>query len=182
VRSGVMWLTGLPGAGKSTIADEVERTLFARGIRSYVLDGDTVRQTLSEDLGFSANDRRENVRRVARCAQMMMDAGLVVIVSLVSPFRADRDAARELFAHEDFIEVFVDTPLAVCEERDPKGLYARAQTDSGSQMTGVGQKYESPSDPEVRLDGTSPLEVNAQTLVEWVLNRRVESRRAQTLS
>jgi len=182
VRSGVLWLTGLPGAGKSTIADEVERTLFARGIRSYVLDGDTVRQTLSEDLGFSANARRENVRRVARCAQMMMDAGLVVIVSLVSPFQADRDAARELFAQEDFIEVFVDTPLVVCQDRDPKGLFARAQTDSASQMTGVGQKYEPPSNPEVRLDGTSPLDVNAQTLVEWVINRPFESQRSQTPS
>jgi len=177
VRSGVIWLTGLPGSGKSTIADEVERALFARGLRAYVLDGDTVRQTLSEDLGFSADDRRENVRRVARCAQMMMDAGLVVIVSLVSPFQADREAARDLFVKEDFIEVFVDTPLAVCQDRDPKGLYARAKADAATQMTGVGQQYEPPSNPDVRLDGTRPVEVNAETLVAWVTQRRVDERR-----
>ena len=172
VRAGVLWLTGLPGSGKSTIADEVEKSLFERGIRAYVLDGDTVRQTLSEDLGFSPEDRRENVRRVARAAQLMMDAGLIVIVSLVSPFRDDRDAARELFAHADFAEVFVDTPLEICQERDPKGLYARAAEATDSQMTGAGQAYESPLDPDVRLDGTQPIVQNAQTLVNWIMGRR----------
>jgi bifunctional enzyme CysN/CysC len=173
VRAGVLWLTGLPGSGKSTIADEVEKQLFARGIRSYVLDGDTVRQTLSEDLGFSPEDRRENVRRVARTAQLMMDAGLMVIVSLVSPFRADRDSARELFAHEDFVEVFIDTPLAVCQERDPKGLYARAAGDATSQMTGAGQGYEPPLHADVHIDGTKSIEENAGLLVDWIARRRV---------
>ncbi len=172
VRAGVLWLTGLPGSGKSTIADEVEKSLFERGIRSYVLDGDTVRQTLSEDLGFSPEDRRENVRRVARTAQLMMDAGLIVIVSLVSPFRADRAAARELFAHADFAEVFVDTPLEVCQERDPKGLYARAATTADSQMTGAGQAYEPPLSPEVNLDGTAPVTRNTELLVAWIMERR----------
>lgn len=172
VRAGVLWLTGLPGSGKSTIADEVEKLLFERGIRAYVLDGDAVRQTLSEDLGFSPEDRRENVRRVARTAQLMMDAGLIVIVSLVSPFRADREAAREIFAHADFAEVFVDTPLAVCQERDPKGLYAKAATTEDSQMTGAGQLYESPRDPDVQLDGTKSVAENAQTLVNWIVGRR----------
>jgi bifunctional enzyme CysN/CysC len=172
VRAGVLWLTGLPGSGKSTIADEVEKSLFERGIRAYVLDGDTVRQTLSEDLGFSPEDRRENVRRVARTAQLMMDAGLIVIVSLVSPFRDDRDAARELFAHADFAEVFVDTPLEVCQERDPKGLYARAAQATNSQMTGAGQSYEAPLHPEVQLDGTQSIVENAQTLVSWIMGRR----------
>lgn len=175
LRSGVLWLTGLPGSGKSTIADEVDRELYARGVRSYVLDGDTVRQTLSEDLGFSPEDRRENVRRVARTAQLMMDAGLMVIVSLVSPFRADREAARELFAHEDFIEVFVDTPLAVCQERDPKGLYARAAHDAASQMTGTGQDYEPPLRADVHLDGTKSITENAGILVEWITRRRAGS-------
>jgi bifunctional enzyme CysN/CysC len=172
VRAGVLWLTGLPGSGKSTIADEVEKLLFERGIRAYVLDGDAVRQTLSEDLGFSPEDRRENVRRVARTAQLMMDAGLIVIVSLVSPFRADRDAARELFAHADFAEVFVDTPLEVCQERDPKGLYAKAAATAGSQMTGAGQLYESPREPDVQLDGTKSVAENAMTLVNWIVGRR----------
>jgi bifunctional enzyme CysN/CysC len=175
LRSGVLWLTGLPGSGKSTIADEVDRELFARGVRSYVLDGDTVRQTLSEDLGFSPENRRENVRRVARTAQLMMDAGLMVIVSLVSPFRGDREAARELFAHEDFIEVFVDTPLAVCQERDPKGLYARAAHDAASQMTGAGQDYEPPLRADVHLDGTKSATENAGILVEWITRRRTGS-------
>ena len=173
VRAGVLWLTGLPGSGKSTIADELEKSLFERGIRSYVLDGDTVRQTLSEDLGFSPEDRRENVRRVARAAQLMMDAGLVVIVSLVSPFRQDRDAAREVFAHADFAEVFVDTPLEVCQERDPKGLYARAATAANSQMTGAGQAYEEPLSPDVHLDGTQSVDDNTRVLLEWILGRRV---------
>ena len=172
VRAGVLWLTGLPGSGKSTIADEVEKSLFERGIRAYVLDGDTVRQTLSEDLGFSPEDRRENVRRVARTAQLMMDAGLVVLVSLVSPFRDDRDAARELFAHSDFAEVFVDTPLEVCQERDPKGLYARAASAANSQMTGAGQAYETPRNPEVHLDGTAPVADNTELLVAWIMERR----------
>ena len=172
VRAGVLWLTGLPGSGKSTIADEVEKSLFERGIRAYVLDGDTVRQTLSEDLGFSPEDRRENVRRVARTAQLMMDAGLIVIVSLVSPFRADRDAARELFAHADFAEIFVDTPLEVCQERDPKGLYAKAATTEDSQMTGAGQTYEAPLHPDIHLDGTRSIEENSRTLVTWITGRR----------
>lgn len=173
VRAGVLWVTGLPGSGKSTIADELEKSLFERGIRSYVLDGDTVRQTLSEDLGFSPEDRRENVRRVARTAQLMMDAGLVVIVSLVSPFRQDRDAAREVFAHADFAEVFVDTPLEVCQERDPKGFYARAATETNSQMTGAGQAYEEPLKPDVHLDGTQSVSENTRVLLEWILSRRV---------
>ena len=172
VRAGVLWLTGLPGSGKSTIADEVEKSLFERGIRCYVLDGDTVRQTLSEDLGFSPEDRRENVRRVARTAQLMMDAGLIVIVSLVSPFRDDRAAAREIFAHADFAEVFVDTPLDVCQDRDPKGLYARAAGVTNSQMTGAGQSYEEPLNPDVHLDGTLSVGDNAQSLMNWILGRR----------
>jgi bifunctional enzyme CysN/CysC len=172
VRAGVLWLTGLPGSGKSTIADEVEKSLFERGIRAYVLDGDTVRQTLSEDLGFSPEDRRENVRRVARTAQLMMDAGLIVIVSLVSPFRADREAARELFAHADFAEVFVDTPLAVCQERDPKGLYAKAATTKDSQMTGAGQSYEAPLKADLHLDGTRSVVDNTRTLIDWIMSRR----------
>lgn len=177
-RAGVLWLTGLPGSGKSTIADEVEKMLFQQGIRAFVLDGDTVRQTLSEDLGFSPEDRRENVRRVARVAQLMMEAGLLVIVSLVSPYRADRRAARDLFAPSDFAEVFVDTPLEVCQKRDPKGLYARAAASVNSQMTGSGQTYEVPEAPEIRLDGTAPIDVNTHELLSWITRRRVSHRDA----
>ncbi len=173
VRGLVVWLTGLPGSGKSTIADELERRLFTLGVRSFTLDGDTVRSTLSEDLGFTPDDRRENVRRVARVAELMLDAGLVVLVSLVSPFRADRELARERFADDDFLEVFVDTPLAVCEARDPKGLYARARAEGGAQMTGVGQAYEPPLHPQLRIDGTQPVEASVALLLERILARRV---------
>ncbi|MGV1034441.1 MAG: adenylyl-sulfate kinase [Microbacteriaceae bacterium] len=177
VQAGVFWLTGLPGSGKSSIADEVEKLLFERGIRSYVLDGDAIRQTLSEDLGFDAEDRRENVRRVARVAQMMIDAGLVVLVSLVSPIRADREAARELFAETDFMEIWVNTPLDVCQQRDPKGLYARAQQMGiRNMMTGLGQPYEEPTLPWLVLDGTSPVRENAHHIVKHILNRRLPSR------
>lgn len=173
VRGAVFWLTGLPGSGKSSIADELEKRLFARGIRSFVLDGDTVRQTLSEDLGFSQADRAENVRRVARTAQLMLDAGLTVIVSLVSPFRADRELAKEMFAASDFFEVFVDTPLDVCVQRDPKGLYARAAQGEGDEMTGAGQAYEAPLNPAVHLDGVASVESSVQTLFDIVTNRRL---------
>ena len=174
LRGVVVWLTGLPGSGKSTIADEVERRLFERGVRSFTLDGDTVRSTLSEDLGFTPEDRRENVRRVARVAELMLDAGLVVLVSLVSPFRTDRELARERFAADDFIEVFVDTPLDVCEQRDPKGLYARARAaDDDTQMTGVGQQYEAPEAPELHLDGTKPVEQSVALVLERIIGRRV---------
>ncbi len=173
VRGAVIWLTGLPGSGKSTIADELERSLHARGIRSFVLDGDTVRQTLSEDLGFSPADRAENVRRVARTSQLMLDAGLIVIVSLVSPFRVDRDLAKEMFAASDFFEVFVDTPLDVCISRDPKGLYAKAGEQSGSQMTGAGQVYEEPLTPAIRLDGARPVQESVEQLLTVIADRRL---------
>jgi bifunctional enzyme CysN/CysC len=173
LRSCVLWLTGLPGSGKSTVADELEKSLMTLGLRSFTLDGDTVRSTLSEDLGFSPEDRKENVRRVARVAELMMDAGIVVIVSLVSPFREDREMAKERFADGDFIEVFVDTPLEVCMQRDPKGLYARSQADKSMQMTGVGQGYEAPLDADVTLDGTQPVADSVQKLLSLVLSRRI---------
>ena len=173
LRSCVLWLTGLPGSGKSTVADELEKSLITLGLRSFTLDGDTVRSTLSEDLGFSPEDRKENVRRVARVAELMMDAGIVVIVSLVSPFREDREMAKERFADGDFIEVFVDTPLEICMQRDPKGLYARSQADKSMQMTGVGQGYEVPLSADVTLDGTQPVVDSVQKLLGLLLSRRI---------
>ncbi len=172
IRSGVLWLTGLSGSGKSTIADLLESQLLEMGIRAFVLDGDSIRQTLSEDLGFSPEDRAENIRRVARVAQILMDAGIIALVALVSPFAKDRLAARELFADDDFAEVFVDTPLEVCEQRDPKGLYVQARASESTQMTGISQKYEAPEECEFHLDGTKSIEENAAILREWVLRRR----------
>ena len=149
----VLWFTGLSGSGKSTVANEVARSLHGAGVRTYILDGDSVRHGLSKDLGFTPEDRAENVRRVAEVAKLLMDAGIVVLVSLVSPFRTDRRAARALFDEGDFLEIFVDTPLDVCIERDPKGLYAKAAAGQLPNMSGVGQDYEAPTHPDIALDG-----------------------------
>ena len=164
-RPRVLWLTGLPGAGKSTIADALERTLLGLGMHTYVLDGDGVRTGLNKDLGFTPEDRAENVRRVAETAKLMADAGLVVIVSLVSPFRGDRRAAKALFAPGDFLEVFVDTPADVVVERDPKGLYAKAKAGTLPNMTGVGQGYEPPEHPDVTVSGAGDVEAAVDTLL-----------------
>jgi bifunctional enzyme CysN/CysC len=157
-RPRVLWLTGLPGAGKSTIADALEGTLHGMGLHTYVLDGDGVRTGLNKDLGFTPEDRAENVRRVAETAKLMADAGLIVIVSLVSPFRGDRRAAKALFAEGDFLEVWVDTPAEVVVERDPKGLYAKAKAGTLPNMTGVGQGYEPPEHPDITVNGAGEVQ------------------------
>jgi len=166
----VVWLTGLPGSGKSTIADAVEARLHALGMHTYVLDGDNVRTGLNKDLGFTPEDRAENVRRVAEAAKLMVDAGLVVVVALVSPFRADRRAAKEIFEDGDFLEVFVQTPVDVCAERDPKGLYAKAASGTLPNMTGVGQGYEEPEDPDMVLDGAGDLQAQVDALVGRIVD------------
>ena len=151
-RAGVVYLTGLSGAGKSTLAALVECRLHELGMRTYVLDGDELRTGLCRDLGFSDADRIENVRRVTETARLMVDAGLVVITALISPFRAERDAARARFAPGEFIEVFVDAPLSVCEARDPKGLYKRARRGEIPGFTGIDSRYEPPLYSEFRID------------------------------
>ncbi|MEY3805311.1 MAG: hypothetical protein RIR69_123 [Actinomycetota bacterium] len=172
-RSGVIWLTGLPSSGKSSIADELTSLLLQDGALAYVLDGDSLRQTLSSDLDFSPESRSENVRRVGHVAHILMDAGVIVVVALVSPFSADRDKVKSLFADDDFVEVFVDTPLDVCMQRDPKGLYKESRTTQTNQMTGVGQNYEKPDNPDFHLDGTRSIRDNALLIREWVLRRRL---------
>ena len=167
--SKVIWLTGLSGSGKSTIANELEKQLFAAGMHSYVLDGDNLRLGLNKDLGFTQADRAENVRRVGHVAQLMSDAGLIVIVALVSPFSADRDSVRELFEVGKFMEVWVKTPTEVCIERDPKGLYKKAATGSIPNMTGIGQEYEEPAHAELILDGTEPVIENVKILLAAIL-------------
>jgi bifunctional enzyme CysN/CysC len=157
-RGRALWLTGLSGSGKSTIADAVERDLHALGIRTFVLDGDNVRHGLNKDLGFTAEDRAENVRRVAEVARLMVESGTVVIVALVSPFRGDRRAARDLFDPGDFVEVFVRTPVEVCAARDPKGLYAKAASGELPNLTGVGQDYEEPLSPDLVVAGDGDLQ------------------------
>ncbi|WP_438346660.1 adenylyl-sulfate kinase [Methylorubrum populi] len=147
----IAWLTGLSGAGKSTVANAVDRALTEAGRSSMVLDGDNLRHGLSRDLGFTAADRVENIRRAAETARLMADAGLVVIVSLISPFRAERQAARVVAGDIPFLEVFIDTPLAVCEARDPKGLYDRARAGVILNFTGISAPYERPTAPDLTL-------------------------------
>ena len=147
-----LWLTGLPAAGKSTIASLLEERLFAGGRHSYVLDGDNIRHGLNRDLGFSETDRVENIRRVSEVARLLVDAGLIVIAALISPFGVEREAARSRFEHGEFLEVFVDAPLEECERRDPKGLYARARRGEIANFTGIGSRYEAPTAPDIHLD------------------------------
>jgi len=146
-----VWLTGLSGSGKSTVAGEIERQLVARGVATYSLDGDNLRHGLNGDLGFSAADRVENVRRVAEVARLLADAGFVALVPVISPYRAGRDKARQLHHDADltFLEVFVDAPLDVCEARDPKGLYARARAGEVKGFTGIDDPYEPPAHPDL---------------------------------
>jgi bifunctional enzyme CysN/CysC len=147
----VIWFTGLSGSGKSTIANVLEKELHTRGKCTYILDGDNIRQGLNKDLGFTDADRVENIRRVAEVAKLMMDAGLLVITAFISPFRAEREMARELIGKNNFVEVFVSTPLAVCEQRDPKGLYKKARSGQIPNMTGINSPYEIPENPDITI-------------------------------
>ena len=164
-RACVLWLTGLSGAGKSSIANRIEKLLTAQGRHTYLLDGDNVRHGLNKDLGFAAQDRVENIRRVAEVARLMVDAGLIVLVSFISPFRAERSMARALFAPGEFFEIFVDTPLAVAESRDVKGLYRKARRGELSNFTGIDSPYEAPEHPEIRIDTTRVSAEQAADLV-----------------
>ncbi len=164
-----IWMTGLSGSGKSTIANLLEQRLHAQGLHTYVLDGDRLRHGLNRDLGFTEADRVENIRRVAEVAKLMVDAGLVVIVALISPFRAEREMARSLFAAGEFVEVFVDASLAECERRDPKGLYAKARRGELNNFTGIDSPYESPLAPEVHLKTTTAQAVAlVDRLASWL--------------
>ncbi|OBQ91356.1 sulfate adenylyltransferase subunit CysN [Mesorhizobium sp. AA23] len=173
-RPAVFWFTGLSGSGKSTIANRFERKLFASGRHTYILDGDNVRHGLNRDLGFTDADRVENIRRVAEVAKLMADAGLIVIVSFISPFSAERRMARELMGEGEFVEVFVDTPFEECARRDPKGLYARALSGEIKNFTGVDSPYETPENPEIHLKtlGRTPEEM-AEALEHWLTERDV---------
>jgi bifunctional enzyme CysN/CysC len=146
-----IWFTGLSGSGKSTLANLLEKRLHAQGKHTYLLDGDNVRHGLNRDLGFTEADRVENIRRVTEVAKLMVDAGLIVLVSFISPYRAERLMARQAFQEGEFIEVFVDTPLEICEQRDVKGLYAKARKGELKNFTGIDSPYEPPESPEIHL-------------------------------
>jgi bifunctional enzyme CysN/CysC len=165
-KGAIIWLTGLSGAGKSTIATELERELFAMGLHTYILDGDNIRHGLSANLGFSPEDRQENIRRVGEVAKLMMDAGVLVITAFISPYRDDRRLARSLVDEGDFIEVYVNAPVEVCEQRDPKGLYKKARAGQIKEFTGVSAPYEAPEKPEVEVhtDKQSPAECVAHII------------------
>jgi len=157
-RACLLWFTGLSGSGKSTIAGLVEEKLHALEKRTYLLDGDNVRHGLNGDLGFSDADRVENIRRIGEMSRLFVDAGIITLAAFISPFQADRDNVRKLMGEGDFIEVFIDTPLATCERRDPKGLYQRARSGEIKHFTGIDSAYEPPEAPELRIvnDGIQP--------------------------
>lgn len=174
----LLWFTGLSGSGKSTIANALDVELHKRGYHTFLLDGDNVRHGLCSDLGFSDDDREENIRRVGEVCKLFADAGLIVMSAFISPFTSDRRMVRKLFPAGEFIEVYMDTPLETCEERDPKGLYRKARSGEIKHFTGIDSPYEIPSHPELRLD-TSTMSVKAcvDTLIAYLLERKMIIRR-----
>jgi bifunctional enzyme CysN/CysC len=169
----ILWFTGLSGSGKSTIANLVEKALVAEGRHTYLLDGDNVRHGLNRDLGFTDADRVENIRRVGETAKLFLDAGLIVLVSFISPFRSERRMARELVGTGEFIEVFVDTPLDVCMTRDPKGLYEKARTGAIKNFTGIDSPYEAPQGAEITLATVeAPAEAQAERILSYLREGR----------
>lgn len=169
----VLWFTGLSGSGKSTVANAVDKMLHDLGCKTYVLDGDNVRHGLNGDLGFSDTDRVENIRRIGEVSKLFADAGLLVSTAFISPFIADRKMVREALNSGEFIEVFVDTPLEVCEQRDPKGLYKKARAGEIKNFTGIDSAYEVPVKPEIHIEtADKPVEVCAQEVVSYLLENK----------
>jgi adenylyl-sulfate kinase len=166
----VIWLTGLSGSGKSTLAHAIERALVSRHHRAYLLDGDLVRQGLNKDLGYDQGSRQENMRRVAEVSKLMVDAGLIVITALISPYRADRDRVKALFRRGEFIEVHLSADMETCERRDPKGLYARARKGEIKDFTGIDSPYEAPLNPDIRVDsGLQSVEEELDTVIRYLV-------------
>lgn len=168
----MIWFTGLSGAGKSTVANALDCLLFEKGRHTYLLDGDNVRHGLNRDLGFSDTDRVENIRRIGEVGKLFVDAGLITLSAFISPFRSDRQMVRTLFPVGEFIEVYVSTPLAVCEQRDPKGLYQKARSGMIRNFTGIDSAYEAPTSPEILIDtGVLSVEQSVQTIYNYLHER-----------
>ncbi len=170
----VVWLTGLSGSGKSTLANALDSYLFSRGFRSYLLDGDNVRHGLNRDLGFDHDSRVENIRRIGEVSKLMVDAGLIVITAFISPYRSDRDMVREMFPADEFIEVYLDAALAVCEQRDPKGLYKKAREGKITDFTGIDSPYEAPLNPEIVLNSDKQnVEQELHAVIQYLESRNL---------
>ena len=170
----ILWFTGFSGSGKSTIANAVEVKLAEMGYHTYLLDGDNIRHGLNKDLGFSAEDRTENIRRIGEAAKLFVDAGIIVLTAFISPFRSDRQMVRDIVEENEFLEIFVDTPLDVCEDRDPKGLYAKARRGEIRDFTGIDSPYEPPVEPEVHLyPARESVEQSVERIVKGLEERGV---------
>lgn len=167
-----LWFTGLSGSGKSTLAAELESRLYNRGIHTYVLDGDNIRHGLNSDLSFSPEDRKENIRRIGEVAKLFVDAGVIVVTAFISPYRSDRDSARNLFEKGKFLEIFVDCSFATCEMRDPKGLYKKARENIINDFTGIHAPYEPPLKPEliIKNDAGNSLDSNVSFIIDYLAN------------
>jgi adenylylsulfate kinase len=173
-RGCTVWLTGLSGSGKSTIAVELEKRLWERGARGYILDGDNIRHGLNKNLGFSPADRTENIRRIGEVAKLFTEAGIVTLTAFISPYRADRDQVREIMQKGDFIEVHVDCPVEVCEQRDVKGLYKKARAGQIPEFTGVSAPYEEPLEPELTIrTATQDVDASARQILAYLDERRI---------
>lgn len=173
-RSAILWFTGLSGAGKSTLANALEQELFKRGLSSYILDGDNVRHGLNKGLGFSDDDRKENIRRIGEVAKLFVDAGSIVCTAFISPFKEDRNNVRALVEDDEFIEIYVKASLETCESRDPKGLYKKARTGEIPEFTGISSPYEEPDHPELTIDSDSlSVEQSVEKITLYLADRGI---------
>lgn len=181
-RSAVLWFTGLSGSGKSTLAHAVEDRLYQLNCRTFVLDGDNVRQGLCSDLGFSAGERSENIRRISEAAKLLVEAGIIAMTAFISPFRSDRQRARNIFPHGDFIEIYCDASIDICEQRDVKGLYKRARKGEVKEFTGISSPYEAPVNPELIIrTGELPLESCVTQVIKYLGQRNIFNNNSNAL-
>lgn len=173
-KSRILWFTGLSGSGKSTVANALEKRLYEQGIRTYLLDGDNVRHGLNKDLGFSAEDRKENIRRISEVAKLFVDAGTIVLTAFISPFREDRQVARDLVESDEFLEIYIKCPLEECENRDPKGLYVKARNGQIPDFTGISSPYEEPLNPDLIVE-TNRLSIDeaVDLIVDYLKTKNV---------